>query len=395
MKVIAILENLVTAGGGFNQALNAILQMKRICDGRFEFEVFTTWIENVEYLSKIGIDATGFSLSLADRLLSKVALNSWWQTIQNRVRFVGPLEKQLTQHRCDLVYFLTPSETSSALQRLNYITTVWDLCHRDTPEFPEVREFSKFQARERNYQNWLSPAVLTLTDSVQLTEAISRRYGIDRDRLLAMPFAPAPFLDAGLSKDKAAVMSKYALEEGYFFYPSQLWAHKNHIRILEAIVMLAESGIKPKVVFAGGDQGNKGYLESFVNKNRLGEQVRFLGFVPAEDMRGLYEGCHVVVMPTYFGPTNLPPLEAWMLGKPLIYSSHLQEQVGEAAICVNPDDEEELAEAMRACANSETCARLVMLGCMRLQQLEQQRAEAESELAKRIMQFAAKRRCWA
>ena len=53
MKVIAILEHSITGGGGFNQALNAILQMKKICKGRFEFEVFSTHAENYAHLQKL------------------------------------------------------------------------------------------------------------------------------------------------------------------------------------------------------------------------------------------------------------------------------------------------------------------------------------------------------
>jgi len=63
-----------------------------------------------------------------------------------------------------------------------------------------------------------------------------------------------------------------------------------------------------------------------------------LGFVPIEDMRGLYEGSLAIVMPTYFGPTNIPPLEAWTLEKPLIYSTHLAEQAGDAALLIDPNN---------------------------------------------------------
>ena len=54
MKIIAILENKIDAGGAFNQALNAIMQMRRICEGRFEFEVFSTMKENIDDLKKTG-----------------------------------------------------------------------------------------------------------------------------------------------------------------------------------------------------------------------------------------------------------------------------------------------------------------------------------------------------
>jgi glycosyltransferase involved in cell wall biosynthesis len=148
------------------------------------------------------------------------------------------------------------------------------------------------------------------------------------------------------------------------------------------------------VAFAGGDQGNRQHIERFVDESHLGDQVRLLGFVPAEHMRGLYEGCTAVIMPTYFGPTNLPPLEAWMVGKPLIYSSQFKEQAGEAAIHVDPDDANQLADAMEACSNAETCAQLVSLGAQRLREVEQERVDAEARLLSRLQQFESRRTCW-
>ena len=138
MKVIAILEHSITGGGGFNQALNAILQMKKICKGRFEFEVFSTHAENYAHLQKLGISSVIFSYSLMDKLLAKIGIYSLWQAIQSRIKIIGPFEKKLTRHKCNLVYFTTPSGYVASLQKLNYITTIWDTCHRDTPEFPEV-----------------------------------------------------------------------------------------------------------------------------------------------------------------------------------------------------------------------------------------------------------------
>ena len=111
-------------------------------------------------------------------------------------------------------------------------------------------------------------------------------------------------------------------------------------------------------------------------------------------MRGLYEASAAVVMPTYFGPTNLPPLEAWLTEKPLIYSSHLKEHSGDAAISVNPDDVNELAIAMKKCAETEDMSTLIEFGKLRLLQIDEQRVATEAELTNRLQQFEIIRKCW-
>lgn len=394
MKVVAILENDVASGGGFNQALNAIVQMREVCKGSFDFEVWTTKAVNVAVLRELGVLAETFAFSVADKLLSYLSANPWWHLCQVRFKLTGPLEKKLLRHGCDLAYFVTPSARPNILQRLNFIATVWDLCHRDTPEFPEVREFARFQVREHLYRTSLPSAFAILTDSAALAAKVSQRYGIDGDRLLPMPFAPAPFLSAAAAAQTRQVLDKYGVAEGYFFYPAQFWAHKNHVRILQALLLLRDRGHRPQVAFAGGDQGNRAHVERFMDAHALRDQVHLLGFVPAEDMRGLYEGCGAVVMPTYFGPTNIPPLEAWLVGRPLIYSSQFKEQAGDAALCVNPDDPEALAQAMLACSDAGTRARLIEAGSTRLRHVEQQRRDAESALLERLRQFAARRGTW-
>lgn len=53
-----------------------------------------------------------------------------------------------------------------------------------------------------------------------------------------------------------------------------------------------------------------------------------------------------MVMPSYFGPTNIPPLEAMALGCPVIVSNKyaMPEQVGDAGLSFNPDSPEEIAQ---------------------------------------------------
>ena len=395
MKLIAILEDDAATGGGFNQALNAIIQMRDLCAERYTFEVLTTRKSNVDVLRKLNVKSETFSFSLGDRLLSYLSPSPWWHPFQVRLKLRGQFEKMLMRRDCDLAYFVNPSVRPNMLQGLNFIATVWDLCHRDNPEFPEVHDSAVFRAREHLYWTVLPQAYTIITDSADLAAAISHRYGIDAERLLAMPFAPAPFLAETGSVDKSMVLQKYGLEEGYFFYPAQYWSHKNHIRILQALLLLRKRGQHLRVAFSGGDQGNRAYVERFIGDNSLRDQVYLLGFVPSEHMRGLYEGCRAVVMPTYFGPTNIPPLEAWLIGKPLIYSSQFRGQAEDAALYVDPDDADALAQAMHACLDEEACGALVSAGTARLRQIERRRKNAETELRARLRKFEARRTCWA
>lgn len=395
IKIIAIITSEIGSGGGFDQSLNAIVQMQRLSINRFNFEVFASTKSSVEYLNRLGVKATAVRITYFDRLLAKLSHNSLWQGLQTRVKIIAPLEKKLLQYGCDAVYFVVPGNLSAVLQKLNYISTVWDLSHRETPDFPEVRDFNTFFIREKKYQHDFGPALLTVTDSERLAEMASHYYGIERNRFIAMPFAPTPFLEKAHALKASDVLNKYSLEAGYFFYPAQFWAHKNHIRILEAILILRDDhNWKPSVVFSGKDYGNLAHIEKFIKTNMIGSQIKILGFVPSADMRGLYENAIGVVMPTYFGPTNLPPLEAWSLGKPLIYSSQFAEQAGNAALLVDPDNAHELVDAMLLFTKKEICSKLICAGYQRLADIACQRVCAEEQLCIMLEKFALRRKCW-
>ncbi|NND81332.1 MAG: glycosyltransferase family 4 protein [Gammaproteobacteria bacterium] len=395
MKIVAIVDSQIGIGGGFDQSLNAVLQMQQICEGRFDLEVFSTHQENIPYLATLGIKGTHYRYSMLDRMISKLQGVRWWQYVQKQCKYLTLFERKLIATDCDLVYFVAPGRMAGSLQKLNYIATVWDICHRDNPEFPEVRDFYRFHDKERLYKRHLAPAVLILTDSDELADRASHYYGIARSRFLAMPFAPSPFLKHSNVSSKNSVLAKYKLEEGYFYYPAQFWAHKNHIRLLQALVYLRDrQSWQPKVVLSGKDHGNLTHVEKFVADNNLAEQVKLLGFVDSEDLRGLYEGALAIVMPTYFGPTNLPPLEAWTIGKPLIYSSHLASHAGNAAVLVDPDNAEDLAMAMHGCRDKQRMAQLVDEGHNRIAEINHRRASAEQELGQALEKFAQRRACW-
>ena len=245
-----------------------------------------------------------------------------------------------------------------------------------------------------DFTEYLTPASIVMADSKELSEKISSRYGVDQNRIISMPHCPSPFIKELPAKDTTEILKLYQLEHGYFFYPAQFWAHKNHFRIIEAVKLLHEEGIQCQVVFVGGDQGNYTYIDEIISDYGLGNNIKSLGFLPAEHMSALYKGCLAVVMPTFFGPTNIPPLEAWSIGKPLIYSKHLSDNVGDAAILVDPDDEISLASAMKSMLEESNSEKLVKNGFKRLDEITTMRKDAEKRLISKLLQFKKKRQCW-
>jgi len=78
------------------------------------------------------------------------------------------------------------------------------------------------------------------------------------------------------------------------------------------------------------------------------EQIHYLGYVPDTDMSALYAEAVALVMPTFFGPTNIPILEAWAFRCPVLTSDirGIREQVADAAVLVAPHSVEAIANGI-------------------------------------------------
>lgn len=396
MKIVAILENSIGDGGGFNQALNAVIQMNNLKNGVFSFSVLTSNRDNVAILTSLGIEAQIFKKSFSDKVVAGLSTHELTRRLQQKMKIVGSLEKKLIKINCDLVYFVTPSSRVSSIQTINYILTVWDNSHRDSPEFPEVRNFGEYQRREYIYNNYISGSYFTIVDSGQLAKKISERYGIDEERLLVMPFSINPMMKLEPKEALGAknILSLYGIASGYFFYPAQFWPHKNHVRILEALALLRDKGEIYQVVFVGSEKGNLKQIKKLIKRLNLSAQVRILGFVDSAYMPALYEACAAVVMPTYFGYTNIPPMEAWSFNKPLIYSSYFSEQAQDSALLFHPDSAHELAEAMKRSLDPDVSCSLIESGKKRLQELDLSRKKSEKNMMIRLKQYKKRLRCW-
>jgi glycosyltransferase involved in cell wall biosynthesis len=290
----------------------------------------------------------------------------------------GAVRRFLTCHNIDWMLYTTPNAQSFEIG-LPYVMPVFDLQHRLQPEFPEVSADGEWERREYLYRNGTRQATLILADSEVGKEHILNfygGYGVTEDRVKVLPYVPPPYLVSDVSQqERTRVRNNYRLPERYLFYPAQLWPHKNHLRLVQAIGRLKEDkGLEAHVVLCGAHTGAiRGQVMKDIMRevNRLGitNQIHYLGYVCNDAMSALYAEAVGLVMPTFFGPTNIPISEAWLLGCPVLTSDiqGVREQVGDAGLLVDPRSVEAIADGIsRLWENSTLRADLAKRGKDRL-----------------------------
>jgi glycosyltransferase involved in cell wall biosynthesis len=305
------------------------------------------------------------------------------------------IDKFVINSGVEMMVYLMP--TLHHTVDIPYITTVWDLQHRLQPFFPEVSSSGEWKSREILYATNLRRASMVIVGTEAGKAEVERFYQVPAERIKKIPhptpqFARGAFID----HDGAQVLSKYNIPEGYLFYPAQFWPHKNHAGLLSAVRVLRDKyDLVLPVVFVGADYGNLPYIKRLTADLGLSDQVHFLGFVDREEIISLYRNAFALVYVTFFGPENLPPLEAFALGCPVIAShvSGSDEQLGDAALLVDPKDEHQIASAIKSLHDDDN---------LRLALIQRGREKASQFTAKDFAEslfsifddFTRIRRCW-
>jgi glycosyltransferase involved in cell wall biosynthesis len=402
IRLAVLFDQRILEGGGYQQALNAAMLTKELSKDLVEVFYFTTLKENLLTLSAHGIKAEIIKINFFSKAIAYVRMqivNPRLLKFFQKIQPYSHIEKNLINHKIDLVYFLSPSFWAQSLEKLNYITTVWDLCHRDEPEFPEVRWNRQFEDRELKYRAILPRATAVFVDSELGKMNIFHRYGVGMERIHIMPFQPTvatrTLLEQKVPGD-LSISEKYQLDIPYVFYPAQFWAHKNHVYFLEGLRLLEENyGKRIGAIFSGGDKGNRTYIENYINSIGFNDRIRFTGFVTSEEIILLYCNSIALVMPSYFGPTNLPPLEAFQLGIPVLYPDKpgLREQVEGAALLMDLNNPESMAINLnKLIEDNKLRFKLINAGYKRLRDMNL--INRTDILARVIKNFQRKRVSW-
>ena len=160
--------------------------------------------------------------------------------------------------------------------------------------------------------------------------------GLDSERLRLVPLGVD--VDQASAAEVQRVRSLYRLPERYLLFVGTVEPRKNLRGLAAAIAMLEEP--LPLVV-AGSDGWGDIAIEADVD-------IRFLGFLPHEDLHPLYAGAEVFCYPSEREGYGLPVLEAMAQGVPVVTSSGTatEETAGAAAVLVDPRDPGDIARGI-------------------------------------------------
>jgi glycosyltransferase involved in cell wall biosynthesis len=244
------------------------------------------------------------------------------------------------------------------------IVALHDIQHHDLPGL--------FSRAERAYRRWAydrsaRTADLVITGSEHARARIVEGLGIPPERIEVVyhgidhrRFAP------GGRADEEQLLERYALPSRFVVYPANLWAHKNHRRLVEALAAVPDRDLH--LVLTGQDYGRVDELRRRADELSVGTRVHHLGHVSMEILASLYRRAQAMVFPSLYEGFGAPPLEAMACGCPVASSdaTSLPEVCGDAALLFEARSVESIAEAIaRVSADVELRQRLIGRGLAR------------------------------
>ncbi len=232
------------------------------------------------------------------------------------------------------------------------ICTIFDLSFLRFPEMFSKKDLwqlkngTSFSAKNADH-------IITISNSSR--KDILEQYGVPKEKISVIypGYDKERFQVSGNRLQTEGIRSKYKIGENFIIYIGTIQPRKNLIRLIEAFARI-EGELQLVIVGkAGGkDQGGWKFEEILATPKQLGieDRVKFLGFVPTDELNDLLSGSLAFVLPSLWEGFGIPAVEAMASGVPVIVSnvSALPEVVGSAGLLVDPYSVDQIEQAIRA-----------------------------------------------
>lgn len=246
------------------------------------------------------------------------------------------LSRDILTHRPDLLF--VPAHVVPLIHPRT-VVTIHDLGYLHVPEAHPADQRRMLDLTTR----WSARvAHHIIVPSAQTRDDLVRFYRIAEDKISVVHHGVRPRFGKDLPTRAAAIRNCYGLRRPYVLAVGTIQPRKDLPTLARAMTM---AGDEHDLVIAGKRGWMADQVLAELDAAGLGGRLRLLGYVPDEDLPGLYAAASVFVQPSRFEGFGMPVLEAMSAGTPVLSASgsSLVEIAGDAAIFFTGGDHAELA----------------------------------------------------
>ncbi|HCI82853.1 MAG TPA: glycosyltransferase family 1 protein [Ktedonobacter sp.] len=334
----------IRQGAGIGTYVRQLVNAMLAQDTRTHYTLLTSGRATEAHPFPEAENVTGRNILIPDRYLT-ILWYRWRLPLPPPQLFTGPVD---IYHCPD---FVLPPLT----KRVRKIVTIHDLAFLEHPEYavPSLADYLKKVVPEA-----VAEADIVATVSQEVSRTLIDHFHTSPDKLAVVPNGVGPHFRRitdpillGATRHKFGLQSPFVLGVG------TLEPRKNHIGLIKAFYKAQQQNDGPKMLAIAGGQGWL-YEETrqLVADLKLEKKVLFLGRVTDLELVTLYSMADIFAFPSFFEGFGIPPLEAMACGCPVITSnvSALPEVAGDAALLIDPHDNDALADAILTLLHDES-----------------------------------------
>lgn len=288
------------------------------------------------------------------------------------------LRLSFTRLAPDATLFHATEHLLMPLRRVPSVLTVHDLIYKLFPQ----------HHRRLNYWflNAAMPLFVRRADAIivvsQATKNdLMRHYGTPDHKITVVHEAAAPHFRVVDDTEVDRVRARYGLPERFLLAVGTIEPRKNLARLAESLERLRRSDRRLHMVVVGA----KGWLyeDFFKRVEELGLQdvVHLPGYVPDDDLPGIFRAATLYVMASVYEGAGLPVLEAMACGAPVVSSreSSMPELGADVPRYFNPHDVDHMTDVIGAVlADDDLRAEMAVAGPERAARFSWERAARET-----------------
>lgn len=269
-------------------------------------------------------------LVFRNRQIKDLYLHKYMFHLFDGIIYVGeePIDIEVDYYQCrnydelaQITDVFFPVLTDSLSKRCS-ISWIPDFQHK---YYPALFTETEYQSREKGCKSIADKSkmvVFSSEDAKKDFEMFFPNHQCEKEVLSFYMIPPNEWY----IKENEEILKKYNISGDFIICSNQIWKHKNHLVLFEAMMFLKDKGIQIQLILTGAINDYRfpeyfDQLMEFINKHELNEIINVLGFIPREDQVQLLRKSLFVIQPSLFEGWGTVLEDCRALGKTVILSN--------------------------------------------------------------------------
>jgi len=239
--------------------------------------------------------------------------------------------------------FHSPTGTLPLLAPCRQVVTIHDVFAAVEPAWFAPRTGMQLRVSQRRAAH-TAGGVIAVSECTR--HDLVERFGVPAERIRVVYNGVDHSRFRPIEVDPEVVARRFGVPHPFVLCVGSLMPWRNAPRLLRATARLGFG-----LLFVGRDIWGSDPTARLAAENGW-DWARFAGYVSDADLPAVYAAAQVFAYPSLYEGFGIPPVEAMACGTPVVASTagSLPEVLGDAALLVDPYDEDALAEALQAAA---------------------------------------------